>query len=171
MIVEYVRKFIYSLGFFELLFLLAFALLGPWLLWSSGNKFKPLSVLLVIADIALFVFFGWDLWAHISTSFGPAMIGLVVVIVACIMLFPVCYLGSMHRSWIKARKVVRDDPTKSIKRSFLRNLFVGTAFLVLVIPLLFVYLPIKLAFLAIGMVMLALAVGWWGGFLVPDVGV
>ena len=84
---ETIQNFILGLDFFDLLFALLFLLVGPILLWSlgadelkskygrqtRGKLYKVGAAALALADIALTVLFGKDIWFHIANSFGPTM--------------------------------------------------------------------------------------------------
>jgi hypothetical protein len=180
---ELIRNFILELGFFELLFALLFLLVSPIILWWRGSNeleskygrrsigicYKIGAVALTLVDLALLVVFGKDIWYHVSSSFGPTIKGLLIAAIVCVVLFPVCYAGSMFRSMFEAMKIIRSDPTKRVKRrSKIKAMLSGIALIIITVAG-FLFLPIKLAIILSGTIVVALTIGWFGSFLVPDV--
>jgi len=175
-----ITEFILGLGFFGLVTHLLILVGSPFLMWMWGTKeltvyrnplrgylYRGTAVTITIVTISSLLLFGRIIWFQLYRSLGPSLRGLVLIVLICIILLPVCYAGSLFRRYFRAHRLAVLSRVV-VPRRLVRNSLLGAVAILILVILGFVTLPLKFALGVVVLVSLATLAGWWSGILVPD---
>lgn len=181
---DFVLKAIEDASFLEALSIWGFFLFGPaWLLVRGGKGLwarswdspsPRMSIGYMVAGLASYavvlwflISFGGVFLSHTRASVGPWVFGLLIAIGICAIALPIGYSGFQLRTAWELKKRPSLAPSG---RAALRFGVIGVASVVWVAVLLLALTPLKIGLGFTLLATVALVIGWFGRFLVPDVG-
>jgi len=169
---------------FEAIAFLALLVIGPASLFGKGLKMvrtrvsclrDPRQGRLYLVGSALwaslsgwfFIDYGGALMRHLLNSFGPWVYGILIAIIVCVVALPLCFTGRQLRLTWNLRQ--QNQNRRRLRTPLLTGL-IGLGLTAVVIAIVFMTQSVTLSIVAAGLAIGALAVGWFGGVLVPDLG-